>query len=177
MPLHWRAWRAALEAQSAPFEFTIEMHHQYAGMSIPEIVRACNSRFGCALDASAVEQGREDFFFAHLDGLKTVGPVVEFARSQWKKKPLAVASGSARAVVERQLEYLNLREMFPIVVTAMEVARSKPSPDLFLLAAEKMGVPAGRCLVFEDGQNGLQAAAAAGMMAIYIPTNEPERQR
>jgi HAD superfamily hydrolase (TIGR01509 family) len=174
MPLHWHAWRAALEAQNAPFEFTIDMHHEFAGMSIPEIVRACNRRFACALDERAVECGREDYFFSHLDELIAVEPVVAFARGQWHKKPLAVASGSDRRIVERELDQLDLAELFPVIVTARDVSRSKPYPDIFLLAAKEMGINPERCLVFEDGKNGLAAAAAAGMQSVYVPTNEAE---
>jgi beta-phosphoglucomutase-like phosphatase (HAD superfamily) len=177
MPLHWLAWREALRRHAAPFEFTLELHHEYAGMSIPEIVLACNGRFGCALDARAVESAREEYFFAHLDQLTTVEAVAAFARSQSGKKPMAVASGSDRRVVERELKHLDLHGLFPVIVTARDVPRSKPIPDMFLRAAGEMGVPPGRCLVFEDGRNGLEAAAAAGMAAVYIPTNEPDWTR
>jgi beta-phosphoglucomutase-like phosphatase (HAD superfamily) len=174
MPLHWLAWGAALRAHAAPFEFTIELHHQYAGMSIPEIVRACNARFGCSLEPHSVESAREEYFFAHLDQLVPVEAVVAFARHQHGKKPMAVASGSDRRVVERELDRLGLRALFPVIVTASDVPRSKPFPDMFLRAAGQIGVRPDRCLVFEDGRNGLDAASAAGMAAVYIPTNEPD---
>ena len=51
---------------------------------------------------------------------------------------------------------------------AADVARGKPEPDIFLLAAERMGVPPARCLVFEDGEPGLVAARRAGMQALYV---------
>lgn len=172
MPLHWRAWRASLEAHRAPFEFTLEMHHQYAGMSIPEIVAACNARFGANVPARPVELGRMDYFFAHLDELIVVDPVVNFARSQFGKKPMAVASGSDHTVVQRELDHLGLSPLFSAIVTASDVPRSKPFPDMFLQAAKAIGVAPERCLVFEDGKNGLEAAARAGMKAVYIPTND-----
>ena len=86
---------------------------------------------------------------------------------------MAVASGSDRRVVERELDQLGLRALFPVIVTASDVPRSKPFPDMFLRAAGEIGVRPDRCLVFEDGRNGLDAASAAGMAAVYIPTNEP----
>lgn len=173
MPLHLEAWQAGLARHRALFEFTLEMHHQYAGMSIPEIVRACNERFGCALDPQGVALAREEYFFQHLERLLPVEPVVEFARSRHGVTPMAVASGSDRQIVERELEHLGIRSLFPVIVTACEVPRAKPHPDLFLEAAARLGVAPERCLVFEDGKNGLEAAAAAGMKAVYIPTNEP----
>jgi HAD superfamily hydrolase (TIGR01509 family) len=172
MPLHWHAWRAALTAAGATFEFTEAMHHEFAGMSIPEIVLACNERFGTALDPAAVERGREDYFFQHLSELQPVGPVVALARQAHGRIKLGVASGSARSVVLPELEHLGLTDLFPVIVTASDVARSKPFPDMFLRVAELLGVAPEKCLVFEDGQNGLEAAAAAGMQSVYIPTNE-----
>ena len=49
-------------------------------------------------------------------------------------------------------------------------ARGKPAPDLFLLAAERMGVPPTRCLVFEDAEPGFKAAEAAGMRCVRVPS-------
>jgi HAD superfamily hydrolase (TIGR01509 family) len=172
MPLHWHAWRVALEEQNAPFEFTEAMHHAFAGQSIPETVAVCNSRYGCQIDPAQVEIARTRYFFAHLDELRLIEPVVEFARAQHGRRPLAVASGSDRNIVVRELTHLGLIDLFPVVVTADDVARSKPAPDLFLLAAERLGVPPDSCLVFEDGANGLRAAEAAGMRWVYVPTND-----
>lgn len=172
MPLHWHAWRVALQAQQAPFEFTEEMHHAFAGQSIPETVAVCNARFGCRIDPDRVERDRTDYFFSHLDELRIVEPVVEFARSVYGVRPLAVASGSDRTIVVRELTHLGLIDLFPVVVTADDVVRSKPAPDLFLLAAERLGVDPETCLVFEDGKNGLRAAEAAGMPWVYVPTND-----
>ncbi len=172
MPLHWRAWRAALQAHGAPFDFTLEMHHQYAGMSIPEIIRACNARFGCSVDPGPVEADREAWFFDHLHELQPVPEVVAIARQWHGKLPLAVASGSARTVVVRELDLLGLSPLFSAMVTPEDVQRSKPAPDLFLLAAARLGVRPERCLVFEDGANGITAATAAGMASVYVPTND-----
>ena len=55
-------------------------------------------------------------------------------------------------------------------MTPADVDRGKPAPDMFLLAAEKMGVPAEKCLVFEDGQAGIEAANAAGMQSVFVPS-------
>jgi len=172
MPLHWHAWRVALQQQNAPFDFTEEMHHAFAGQSIPETVAVCNARYHCSLDPDEIERARTEFFFSHLDELRLVTPVVDFARSQAGQKPLAVASGSDRNIVVRELTHLGLIDLFPVIITADDVARSKPAPDLFLLAAQGLGVAPASCLVFEDGHNGLRAAEAAGMQWVYVPTNE-----
>jgi len=61
-----------------------------------------------------------------------------------------------------------LREFFDIIITPALVERGKPAPDMFLLAAERMGVRAEECLVFEDGQAGIEAANAAGMASVFV---------
>ena len=83
--------------------------------------------------------------------------------------PAAVASSSPRATVQRYLKMAGLAEYYRAIVGAEDSTRSKPAPDCFLLAAQRLGTAAERCLVLEDSANGLLAAKAAGMQAICIP--------
>ncbi len=83
--------------------------------------------------------------------------------------PLAVASSSPRKDVHMSLEAVGLDHCFPIVVTASDVARTKPAPDLYLLAAERLGIPPQRCIALEDSSAGLQAATAAGLACVAVP--------
>jgi HAD superfamily hydrolase (TIGR01509 family) len=66
------------------------------------------------------------------------------------------------------LELIGLGQTFPIVVTPEDVEHGKPAPDMFLLAAERMGVPARDCVVFEDSVLGLEAAKRAGMASVLV---------
>jgi beta-phosphoglucomutase-like phosphatase (HAD superfamily) len=81
----------------------------------------------------------------------------------------AVASSSGIDWVGPFLDQHGLTGRLQAVCTRGDVTQVKPAPDLFLLAAERMGVPPARCLVFEDSPNGLRAAHAAGMWAIAVP--------
>ena len=81
----------------------------------------------------------------------------------------AVASSSTRAWVEPWLARHSLRNLVEVVCTRDDVAQVKPAPDLFLLAAERLGVAPSACVVFEDSPNGLRAARAAGMWAVAVP--------
>jgi HAD superfamily hydrolase (TIGR01509 family) len=83
--------------------------------------------------------------------------------------PAAVASSSSRAWVTGWLERHGLSPLLACVCARDDVARVKPDPDLFLLAAERLGVPAQACLVFEDSPNGVRAALAAGMRCVAVP--------
>ena len=82
---------------------------------------------------------------------------------------LAVASSSARAMVEDNLRRAEILDCFDAVVSGQEVTRGKPAPDIFLLAAERIGCAPEDCYVFEDGVNGARAGVAAGCAAVMIP--------
>jgi len=81
---------------------------------------------------------------------------------------LALASGSERPFIDAVLALKDLRRFFPVVVHAAEVEHGKPAPDIFLLAARRLGVPPEECCVIEDSKPGVAAAVAAGMRVIAI---------
>jgi beta-phosphoglucomutase-like phosphatase (HAD superfamily) len=100
--------------------------------------------------------------------VREIAVVAAFARWAERRFPLAIATGSSRAVVDPLLAATRLRPLFDIVVTRDDVVNGKPAPDLFLRAAHLLDVPAEHCLVLEDTQVGLDAAGRAGMTAIDV---------
>ncbi len=80
----------------------------------------------------------------------------------------AIASGSSRESIAHHLAVVGASERFDAVVGDRDVERGKPAPDIFLLAAEKIGAVPSECFVFEDSENGVRAAYAAGMRVIGI---------
>jgi HAD superfamily hydrolase (TIGR01509 family) len=83
--------------------------------------------------------------------------------------PCALASSSDRAWIDHWLSLHNIVSYFSCIRTAEDVARTKPSPELFLSAAACLGVQPAACLVFEDSPNGILAARAAGMRCVAVP--------
>jgi HAD superfamily hydrolase (TIGR01509 family) len=81
----------------------------------------------------------------------------------------AVASSSTRGWVDGWLARHGIRDLFDVLCGREDVARVKPAPDLFLLAAERLGMAPAACLVFEDSPNGMRAARAAGMRCVAVP--------
>ncbi|MCU0240974.1 MAG: HAD family hydrolase [Vicinamibacteria bacterium] len=81
----------------------------------------------------------------------------------------AVASSSPLSWVAMWLQHHGIESLFGAVCAREDVRQVKPAPDLFLLAAERLGVPPAACLVLEDSPNGIRAAAAAGMRCVAIP--------
>ncbi len=85
----------------------------------------------------------------------------------------AVASSARREDVEHKLGHTHLLARFETIVTGDQVPRGKPAPDIFLAAAERLGVPAEACAVLEDSDAGIQAAYAAGMLPLMVPDIKP----
>ncbi len=83
--------------------------------------------------------------------------------------PLAIASNSIESYIDGALEGLGLSAYFPVRVSIDQVAQGKPAPDVYLRAADLLGVPPARCLAVEDSRVGLRAAASAGMRVIAVP--------
>jgi beta-phosphoglucomutase len=96
-----------------------------------------------------------------------------------KNYSLAVASSSVPEIIELILEKTGLRHYFQVVVSSQEAGKSKPEPDVFLLAARKLGIAPKNCLVVEDSENGIAAAHVAGMscVAYQSPGVDPKAQK
>lgn len=90
--------------------------------------------------------------------------------------PCAVASSTHRANIDVVLERIGLKEAFRVIVSAEDVVRGKPNPEVFLKAAERLGVEAERCVVFEDAYVGIEAGHAAGMKVVGVATTHPSEQ-
>lgn len=83
--------------------------------------------------------------------------------------PRAVATSTRSPLAQRKLAAAGLLSHFDVVCTSSDVATPKPAPDVYLLAAERLGVVPAQCLVLEDSPTGVRAALAAGMTAIQVP--------
>src|SRR6185295_2953739 len=84
--------------------------------------------------------------------------------------PLAVATSARRSDAVALLGPLGLLDRFRTIVAAEDVTRGKPDPEVYLLAAARLGAAADRCLVFEDALVGVRAARGAGMRVVGVAT-------
>ncbi|GAA5146443.1 MAG: HAD family phosphatase [Verrucomicrobiota bacterium] len=169
MPKHYEAWLASLKLHGAPFDFTEEFFYARAGVREQDVVMELNEQYGSAIDPDAVAESKVEMFLKIIPQMEAIKPVADFARSLEGKFPMAVASGSEEIIVRGCLAASGLLHLFPVIVTPAYVKRGKPAPDMFLLAAEKLGVDPKECLVLEDGQAGIVAAEAAGMQWAFVP--------
>lgn len=169
MPLHYIAWVESLRQHDAPFDFTEEVFYSLAGVREQDTVILLNEQYGSSIDPDSVAEVKSKLFHQSIPQVQPIVPVADFARSVHGRFPVSVASGSEEDIVRGCLTATGLIDLFDIIITPRLVAKGKPAPDMFLLAAERMGLSPADCLVLEDGNSGLKAAEAAGMQAIFVP--------
>ncbi|MES1189376.1 MAG: HAD family phosphatase [Myxococcales bacterium] len=168
MVVHHRAWLSALAEHGASFDFHWELFTSRAGMTLPNTVRELNAQFGLSLDPIGVTNSQRREYERFLPTVQPIAEVVELAKRVAATHPVSVASGGERQIVLRTLELIGLSRIFSVVVAAEDVTHGKPAPDMFLLAAERMGVAPAECVVFEDSVLGLEAAKRAGMASVLV---------
>jgi beta-phosphoglucomutase family hydrolase len=166
MPLHYIAWKQALGEQGC--DFPEDVFYKWGGMPVHEIISTLNAQQGLAMDVEAVAIRKENLYYEYLPRLTAVPEVLEVIEASHGSLPFAVVSGSTRESVKASLASLKLLEKFDTLVCAGDYQRSKPHPEGFLLAAERLGVAPENCLVFEDTEMGIQAATAAGMASVKV---------
>lgn len=161
MPLHYIAWRDTMAGYG--IEFPEGRFYQMGGMPSEKIIAVLSAEQGIDVDADQAAAEKEAAFAERIDQLEAKADVCQIARDHAGRMPMAVASGGIRPIIDRQLSRLGITDLFATIVTAEDTRLHKPEPDVFLKAAEKLGVAPEGCLVFEDSELGFAAAEKAGM--------------
>jgi beta-phosphoglucomutase-like phosphatase (HAD superfamily) len=125
------------------------------------------------IDRTALFERNNVAFHAAIPLIEEITFVADVARAWQGRVPMSVASNGVRANVEATLVNAKLRPLFDYVVTADDVKRGKPAPDVYLEAARRMQVDPAKCVVFEDSDEGLEAAHRADMRGIDIRREAP----
>jgi beta-phosphoglucomutase len=174
MAFHTDSWLAFFARRGKTYD-PDAFFRETAGAQGREILR---ERLGADIpeDEIAVLAQEKDVLYReiygpHRSAIQGFEAFVTAARAQGVR--LAVATSAPPANIVFTLDELDLRRHFDAVVGAADVARGKPHPDVFLKAAEKLGVPPADCIVFEDAPMGVEAARRAGMRAVVITTTLP----
>ena len=164
--LYARAWASGFAISGK--NMSVDWYNARAGLSEYVLMDAFEDQHGIKLDRQATVAKVRETFLKELALLREIAVVAAIARRNHGKRPMAVASGGPAAIVEPSLKATGLYDLFDAVVTLDDVGRAKPEPDLFLEAARRLGVPPGRCLVFEDSLPGIEAARQAGMHVVDV---------
>jgi HAD superfamily hydrolase (TIGR01509 family) len=135
--------------------------------------RTMRDRLGLDLAPEAIERAIVDGVVQRYrrEGPPTIEGAVEAVRRIAGERPVAIASSAHHEVIDASLDATGLEDVFGVVVSSDEVAHGKPAPDVYLLAAERLGADPATCLVVEDSLNGVKAARAAGMTVVLVPNH------
>jgi HAD superfamily hydrolase (TIGR01509 family) len=152
--------------------WTHDDQHAVMGGNSAEWAETMRSRLRLEhLDASAIQdaivEGMVDRYSTRPSPVISGAP--DAVRRIAARRPVAIASSSHRRVIEAAVDALGLHGVFGAVVSSDEVAHGKPAPDVYLLAASKLGVSPTRCIVVEDSLNGVRAGKAAGAYVVLMP--------
>lgn len=166
MPLHMRAWQHVIELSGGPWDY--DFFFSRKGTPEKKMVAMFNAQFARNLNPAEIVRVKHEYFWEHAVELKAISHVVEVARKHYGVLPMAVASGGIRRNVDLQLDSIQLKGCFDVILSADDNIKPKPAPDIFLEAARRLGIEPKLCQVFEDGDLGLEAARLAGMIATDI---------
>jgi beta-phosphoglucomutase-like phosphatase (HAD superfamily) len=168
MPLHYVAWKSVLSELSC--DFPEDLFYSWGGMPVAEIIATLNRRYNLDMPIQATLHRKEGLFLETLPHLKAIPETVEHIHARHGEIPFAVVSGGTRDAVTASLTTVNLIDRFQTIVCAEDYRNGKPHPEPFLLAADRLGVRPEACLVFEDTDMGIEAATAAGMASVKVPS-------
>jgi len=161
MPLHFLAWTSALERHG--LKLSEKRFYEFAGMPTAKIVEVLSVEQGILASAEQIAHEKEQIYVASIPGVQRIHQVVDIAQREKGLRKLAVASGGWKLVVRQSLRAIAIEDLFEVIVGADDVEHGKPAPDMFLKAAEMMGLKPQECVVYEDGDLGIEAARRAGM--------------
>jgi len=167
MPLHFQAWLHACRSYGIECERRKMM--EYAGLSTYKIAREVlkNSSLNHELAMELAEKKILEFDRIH-GSTKPIPEIVNIVYQYFDKLPMTVGTGGIRTAARKTIELLDLSKYFVAIVAAEDVDNHKPEPDTFLRCAELMNVNPSKCLVFEDGDRGIEAAKRAGMQVVDV---------
>jgi HAD superfamily hydrolase (TIGR01509 family) len=153
-------------------QWTPQAHLDMMGMSSPEWSRYMAEQLRLPLEPQAISDETVARVVArYTEQLPLVDGATEVVRALAERWPLGLASSANRPVIELVLDRSGLAGCFRATVSSEEVARGKPSPDVYLEAAARLLVAPTACAAVEDSGNGLRAAAAAGMRVVAVPNH------
>jgi len=166
MPLHMDAWKKAFEIHGRDFPY--DFIDSLKGTPLPEIVQMYNKEFNDNIDFEKVAKDKSDLTHESIKKAKPIKPVVDVALKYKDVLPMSVASGGSEYNVHTSLTSAGILELFSPILTSKNKIPGKPNPDIFLECAKQMNIAPEDCLVFEDGDFGLEAAERAGMQSIDV---------
>jgi beta-phosphoglucomutase family hydrolase len=169
--IHILAWEEIAREYRLP-EDRLPLH-DWIGYPDTEIVQEVVREHGLSITPEhLLEHKRRVFRRLIAEQLEAVPGSVQ-ALSQLESLPLGLATSSSRSEAELMLRIMGITDRFRTIVTGDDVEHSKPKPDSYLLAAERLGVAPKHCVAIEDSSSGVQSARLAGMTVLAVTNSLP----
>jgi len=174
MRIHNQTWQIVMADEGVQIDLD-EFNRQTTGKKTPEILRLYLGEKATPPEIVRISEKKESIyrqvFRPYLRAIAGLPGFLE--QAQRMHIPVALATSAGKVNIEYTLTGTGLTQYFNVQVGGEEVQHGKPDPEIFLMAARRLGVPPERCLVFEDALLGVEAACRAGMKAIAITTTIP----
>ncbi|MGD0140571.1 MAG: beta-phosphoglucomutase family hydrolase [Tepidisphaeraceae bacterium] len=173
---HWQSWQAPAKARGATLQYAAFL--SCFGRVNPDCIRILFGPDISPAESASIADEKEIAFRQIIRANVPLAPGIFDLLKELKSRGVRTAIGSSAPPenIALVLDAGKLRPMFDAIVDGSEVKRGKPAPDVFLMAAERMGVPPERCSVIEDAPMGIEAAAAAGMLPVGVATTHPAEE-
>jgi HAD superfamily hydrolase (TIGR01509 family) len=168
-PLHYESEKYAL-AQFG-LDFPRDVHRKFIGYANEyRFWEALIELFGARVRVEELVKHKNEYFFAHLDHILLIEPAKKLLeRIRTSNITIALASSSGHYMINTVLGRFGLLDFFKLIQSGEEVEFGKPHPDIFLKAAERLGIIPSECIVIEDSLNGVMSGKRAGMTVVAVP--------
>lgn len=174
MEAHYLCNKIALEEAGVPIYK--DQYFSQAGMTGREQIKSFFDRANKSVEMQEIDRiysRKKELYRSHIDAANSIDCNIELLKMlKASRNKIAIASGCSRESLIPVIEKYNI--IVDAIVTAEDVKRGKPNPDLFLCAAERIGAIPENCIVIEDSDAGIEAAKAAGMKAMRFYDNKRE---
>lgn len=161
LPIHIEAWQTVYERYGHFMDPAFIYKH--TGRKSRDIIKMFNDENDIDLDPDILLKEKGNISYDALSSVQPIKEVTEIALNNRGIMPMSVVSGGSERNVYKTLKTIGIFEYFDFIITADDDIPSKPDPAVFLEAAKRMRTAPDKCHVFEDGDNGIEAAVRAGM--------------
>ncbi len=166
LPVHVETWH--IVGKQLGFVFEDRIIHEMTGMPTIKFAERIIKENGLDTTPEELVRLKQKYFRDSVNKVKAVDEVMQIVEAYKGKLPMAVGTGASRKSAELQLQALDVVEIFDAIVSADDVTQHKPEPETFLKCASLMNIKPEDCQVFEDGDLGIRAANAAGMIVTDV---------
>ena len=173
--LHYDAWKKL--ADEMGWEFDRDVNEKLRGISRMDSIKVIMDHNGVSLDENTIVElatKKNDIYVNSLDGMTQEDylPGARELLTHLRSEGFSVALGSASKNANKVLQQLKATHYFDVIGDGNSVSKSKPAPDIFLFASEKLGLRPENCIVFEDAEKGIDAAKAGNFHSVGIGPEE-----